>query len=190
MTQDRGKLSALETESGKTHKKACRRPAGQMASTVSIRAAASHSAPSDAGGLTPSTRPGLFESARYNHRHAAARRTSFKKATTQARAIGRCAEPSRAGGRLRPTQTWGRQATNTRAAESNPAVPEPRAIEQAQRPATLELPLTVLWARWRQAEPRHDGGSAAGAAAQLHRPTSKEKLPRGWERGKGEGDPK
>lgn len=192
VTQDRGNLSSLEAMSGKTpctHKKACRRPAGQTANTATAKAAASLSAPNDAGGLTPSTRPGLIGPARNNHRHAAARRTSFKKATIQARTIVRCAEPSRAGGRLRPMQKWGKQTTNIRAVESNPDAPEPRTRVQAQRPATLESSLTVLWARWRQAEPRHNARSATGTAARHHRSTSKEKFPRGWERGKGEGDP-
>jgi hypothetical protein len=158
------------------------------------------SAPNDTGGLTLSTCPGPVGSARDNHRHAVARRTNFKKITTQARIVVRakslvapalCAEPSRSSGRQRPTRTRGERlgTTITRASESNLNDMEPQPTERLQ-PATLELPLAVLWTRWRQAEPRHDGRSAAGAAARRHRSIPKECFSRGRERGRREGDPK
>jgi hypothetical protein len=199
-TQDCADLNALAAECGeapRTYKKACRRPAGRAANAATVRAAALLSTPNDTGGLTPSACPGPIGSARNNRRHAAARRTNFKKTTTQARTIVRAkppgapalrAEPSRPNGRQRPTRTCWERPTITRAAESNPndSDTEPRTTERVQ-PAILELPLTVLWARWRQAEPRHDGRSTAGAAALRHRPIFKRKPSRGWERGRGEG---
>ena len=75
-----------------------------------------------------------------------------------------------------------------RAAESNPNDSDTK-LQTTERvqPAILELPLAVLWARWRQAEPRLDGRSTAVAAALRHRPIFKRKPSRGCGKGRGEG---
>jgi len=201
-TQDRANLNALGAESGEarcTHKRACRRPAGQFeaAHTPTTRAATPLSASNDTGGPTSSICPGTIRSDRNNRRHTTARRTNFKKAATEGRTTVRakaprtpalCAEPSRQGGRQRLTQRCRERLTIPRTAVPSPGATEPQTAEQIQ-PATSELPLAVLWTRWRQAEPRHGGGPAEEAAAQRRRLTSKEKFPREWERSKGEGDP-
>ena len=201
-TQDCADLNTLTVESSEapcTYKKVCRRPAGRAANAATVRTAALLSTPNDAGGLTPPTCPGPVGSARNNCRHAAARQKNFKRSTTQARTIVRTnppgapalrAEPSRPNGRQRPTQTcWERPTIMiTRAAESNPndSGTKLQTTERVQ-PAILELPLAVLWARWRQAEPRLDRRSTAVAAALRHRPIFKRKPSRGCGKGRGEG---
>jgi hypothetical protein len=163
---------------------------------ATVRVVALPSSSNGTGGLTLSICPGPVGAARGKHRHAVARRTHFKKITTQARIIVRakslvapalCAETPRPSGRQRPTQTCGERATTTRTSESNLDGTEPQPAERLQ-PATPELPLAVLWTRWRQVEPRHDGRTAAGATTRHHRSISKEKFLRGRERGRGQGD--
>ncbi len=159
-------MNSLEADSGDVPcipKRACQRLTSRAVNQATVRAVAPPSAPNDTGGLTPSTCPGPNGSARDNHRHAVARRTNFKfkKITTQARIIVRakslvapalCTEPSRPNGRQPTTWTRGERTSTTRASESNLNDTEPQPTERLQ-PATPELPLAVLWARWRQAEP-------------------------------------
>jgi len=177
-------------------KRADWRLTSRVVNQATVRVVALPSSSNGTGRLTLSICPGPVEAARGKHRHAVARRTHFKKITTQARIIVRakslvapalCAETPRPSGRQRPTRTCGERATTTRASESNLDGTEPQPTERLQ-PATPELPLAVLWTRWRQVEPRHDGRNAAGAAARHHRSISKEKFPRGRGRGRGQGD--
>jgi hypothetical protein len=74
-------------------KGACWRLTSRAVNQATVRAVAPPSAPNDTGGLTLSTCPGPVGSARGNHRHAVARRTNFKKITTQARIIVRAKSP-------------------------------------------------------------------------------------------------
>jgi len=180
--------AAESVETPCTHKRAYRFLADQAANARTVRVAALPSTPKDTGRPIPSTCPSLIGSARNNRRTACARRTNFKETTVKADTMVWATppgapvlrtEPFRSNGRRRPTLARWKRSTITRVAESNlnNLDTEPQTTEPVE-PTTPKLSLTVLWTRWRQAEPRRDGGPIDGEAALRHRPIFKRK-PRG-----------
>jgi ribonuclease HI len=180
--------AAESVETPCTHKRAYRFLADQAANARTVRVAALPSTPKDTGRPIPSTCPSLIGSARNNRRTACARRTNFKEITVEADTMVWAnppgapvlrTEPFRSNGRRRPTLARWKRSTITRVAESNlnNLDTEPQTTEPVE-PTTPKLSLTVLWTRWRQAEPRRDGGPIDGEAALRHRPIFKRK-PRG-----------
>ena len=146
----------------RTLKKARRPSATRGVGTLIAGAAASPSAPSAVGGLTPPLHLRTSSAARGLQRLGVARQSNIRKSNAHARLVirtmplaapTRCAEPPRPSGRQRPKRKRWERTSATDAPD--PADAAQRPVKRPQR-ANPGAPPAVLWDRWRQMEPRRN----------------------------------